>query len=195
MDEVRAHRVWYAIRTITLVPVVCAAMLIALWVSQAEVFAGLGHFLGLMASLVALPLAVYPLKRLARSREGHACRGERFAAIVFAVSGYALACLVNILAGAGKAAWMICLEYMVGGAVIFLFNRLMYVNISGHIAGVAGPVLLMTAFGVPWALPVGIGALALVALACLKTKMHTVWEMLAGCSLAAAVFWPLYVLL
>ena len=187
--------IWYAVRAVTLVPVMCACMLIALWARRPEVFTGTGHLLGLLLGLVLLPLLVYPVQALFPKKAGRDSPSRRILPMAFAVSGYVLACLVNLWAGAGRAAWLICLEYLIGGAVLFLFNKLLHVNISGHAGGVVGPMLLLMADGVSWALPVGLALLLLVGVACLKTEMHTVWQLLAGCLVSIAVFLPLYALL
>ena len=187
-DKKGALRIWYAIRAVTVVPVMCAGMLAALWVHRPEIFTGPGHLLCLALSLVLLPLLVYPILALIPPRADGGSRSRSILPMAFAVSGYALACLVNLLFGAGRDAWLICLEYLAGGAILFLFNKLLHVNVSGHTAGVAGPALLLLANGMPWALPVGILVLAAVGVACLKTEMHTLWQLLAGVGVALAAF-------
>ncbi|MBQ8136992.1 MAG: hypothetical protein IJ174_06120, partial [Clostridia bacterium] len=154
-----------------------------------SVFTGIWHFLGQLFCLFALPMLAYPAQRLLKALHHDAAR--RYVAMVFAVTGYVFSRLFNQLAGAGKEAWLISLEYLLGGAMIFFLNWAAHVSVSGHTCGIAGPVLLMAVNGLAWAWPVGAGILLAVGIASLKTRMHSLLQMFAGCGIPFVVYWPL----
>ncbi|MBR6186577.1 MAG: hypothetical protein IKQ41_09985 [Clostridia bacterium] len=190
-EQKKAPAVWRWIRCLSIAPSAAACALIALWLQKRDFFTGFGHFLGLCVCLVLLPLLCYPLKKLLNSR-GKNGIGQRILAMIFAVSGYAAACVLNAAVGAGKEAWVFCLEFLLGGLFILLFNRILHVAASGHIGGVIGSVLLLAMNGLAWAVPVGAAVSLLVGFASLKTEHHTVLEMLGSCLIPFAVYLPLY---
>lgn len=57
--------------------------------------------------------------------------------MIFAVAGYVLGCLVCLISGAPVSQWIIYLEYLLSGLLIFGCNKLLHRKASGHACGVA----------------------------------------------------------
>ena len=115
--------------------------------------------------------------------------------MIFAVGGYVISVLVNALTHASRAVWFFCLEYLLSGIIIILFNKVFHLKISGHICGVVGPMLLLIQNGLWPAFPIGCIILMLVAIASLKTGRHTVMQMVGGGIAALAAFAALSIMI
>ena len=89
--------------------------------------------------------------------------------------------------------WIICLEYLISGGLILVFNKLLHVKVSAHGCGSAGPIFLLLYFGlfVPAAVMGIVTILAYVA--SVKAKHHTFPQLVGGsaisiCTLFAIAF-------
>ena len=179
---------WKAIRVLTTAPLMAAIALALLRTCREEIFSGEMQFLLLFFCLGLLPLLAYPLQRFFPHFKNQGRSGQRHLAMIFAVGGYLISMLVCVITRASKAVWFFCLEYLLSGLLIFLFNRIFHVKISGHVCGVAGPIMLLAYQGLWYTVPVGCAVLILVMVASLKTKRHTVPEMIGGGFAAMASF-------
>ena len=72
------------------------------------------------------------------------------------------------------------MEYVFGAACIFLFNKVFHIRFSGHACGALAPVALFFYFRLYAAAAVGIVLAVFVFLASIKTKRHTVPQLLGG---------------
>ena len=75
---------------------------------------------------------------------------------------------------------MFCLEYLLCGLGILVFNKVFHLKISGHICGIIGPMVLLVQNNLPAAILVGFIILLLVATASLKINRHTIPQMIGG---------------
>ena len=91
-----------------------------------------------------------------------------------------MCCVLNFIFTASAGAWVIILEYLLSGVAIFVFNKAFKVKISGHACGVLGPVMLLCYFGLYIQALCGALITALVYIASLKTKRHTLPQLIGG---------------
>jgi hypothetical protein len=172
--------IWKAIRIMTAAPILAMASLALLWIHRRNVFSNVLQLWALIACLGLLPLMAYPLQRFIPHFKDQGRIGQRYLAMIFAVGGYILSILVCALSNASRSIWFFCLEYLLSGIIIILFNKAFQLKISGHICGVVGPMLLLIQNGLWPAFPIGCIILVLVAIASLKTNRHTIMQIVGG---------------
>ena len=179
-DAEKKNNVWRMIRIITTAPVLAMAALTVLWIFRREVFSSVWQFGGLIGCLGILPLLAYPLQRFSPRVQNQGRAGQRILAMIYAFCGYVLSCMICILTKASRNIWMFCLEYLLCGLGILVFNKVLHLKISGHICGIIGPMVLLAQNDLPAMIPVGIIILILVAIASLKINRHTILQMVGG---------------
>ena len=184
----RKNDIWKTIRILTAAPILATAALVLLWISRRDVFSGALQFWALIGCLGLLPLMAYPLQKFIPHFKDQGRSGQRHLAMIFAVGGYVFSIIVNAQTHASRPIWFFCLEYLLSGIIIILFNNVFQLKISGHICGVVGPMLLLIQNGLWSAFPIGCIILLLVAFASLKTNRHTVMQMAGGGFAALAAF-------
>ncbi|MBQ8080691.1 MAG: hypothetical protein IJ240_02200 [Clostridia bacterium] len=108
--------------------------------------------------------------------------------MLYALAGYALLVLLNAIFGATRALWLVCLEYLLSGLLILLFNQAFHIRLSGHACGILAPMLLLASQGIGWAIPAGLALLLLAGAASLKMERHTTGQLIGGCIVPAVLF-------
>ena len=174
------HKFYKIVRIITLAPVLAAFSITMIGLFCQGVFPTVWHFGYMLFYLGVLPLLAYPLQSVTPHFKHKGRDGQRTLAMLFAVAGYIFCLVTNIFASATKGMWIICLEYLLSGILILVFNKVLHVKLSAHGCGSAGPIFLLLYFGlyVPAALMAVITAFAYVA--SVKAKHHTVPQLIGG---------------
>ena len=168
------------VRMITLAPVLAAFSISMIGLFCSDVFPTVWHFVYMMLYLGVLPLLAYPLQSVTPHFKDKGRDGQRTLAMLFAVAGYILCLCTNILASASRGMWIICLEYLLSGVLILVFNKGLHIKLSAHGCGSAGPIFLLLYFGlyVPAVLMAALTVFAYVA--SVKAKHHTVPQLIGG---------------
>ena len=168
-----------AIRIITLPPIIAGILVSLLYFLLPGSF-GLMEYILSLVFLVVLPLLGYPLQRFIPGFKDKGRDGQRTLAMLFAVAGYVFCLVTNIFASASRGMWIICLEYLLSGILILVFNKGLRIKLSAHGCGSAGPIFLLLYFGlyVPAALMAVVTVFAYVA--SVKAKHHTVPQLIGG---------------
>ena len=167
------------IRSVTVAPVMAAAMLVVLFLLKLPVGVAPLHLALALLFLTVLPILAYPLQRFIPGYKGKGRDGQRSLAMLFAVGGYILGCIVSFVR---KAPWdvaFIYIAYLLSGVLVTISNKLFKLRASGHACGVTGPIVLLIHFGVPALIP-GVILAAAVWWASLKMKRHTVTQLVGG---------------
>ena len=186
-------KIYTLIRRITLAPVLASFSLIMMAILRTDIFTSPLHFIYMLSFLGILPLFAYPLQKYTPHFKDKGRDGQRTLAMIFAVSGYFCCLFCNLIFGASEGMWIICLEYLISGGLILVFNKLLHVKVSAHGCGSAGPIFLLLYFGlfVPAAVMGIVTILAYVA--SVKAKHHTFPQLVGGsaisiCTLFAIAF-------
>ncbi len=169
----------YAVRVITVAPIMALVMLLVLYFREPDFFGGLIEFLLSALFLVVLPLLAYPLQPLIKQFKYKGREGQRTLALIFAVAGYFLGCLFAAVLGAPQNVWFIYLSYMLSGSFVALFNKVFRFRASGHACGISGPYMLLVYFGQPIGY-IGFAVLLLVWAVSLYMKRHTTAQFIVG---------------
>lgn len=113
--------------------------------------------------------------------------------MIFSVCGYLLGLVTAFATQAPLALCVIYLEYLLCGIAMLIFNKGFHLRASGHACGIVAPVLLLVYFKLY--LPAAIGALLIlpVWVSSVKTKRHTVRQLMGGGLIAAACLLLLHV--
>lgn len=179
-DGGAADRVFTAVRKLTVAPVLALLMLAALGALRPGVFGTAAAFCCAVAFLCVLPLLAYPLQRFFPRFRDKGREGQRTLAMLFAVAGYILGLLTGLIMGAPAGLMTIYAEYLLSGALIVVFNKLLRVRLSGHACGVSAPILLLARFDLWYTVPVGCVLTVLVYIASIRTGRHSLSQLMGG---------------
>jgi hypothetical protein len=168
------------IRTVTIAPVLAAVMLIIVWCYKPDVFKTSAALIYSLLFLTVLPTLSYPLQKYIPKYKAKGREGQRGLAMIFAVAGYILGCVVNAIFNSTTALWVIYLEYLLSGIFIFILNKLCHIKVSGHACGVVGPAVLLHYLGIYWTMIPCAIIIVIVYAASLYTKRHTIGQLIGG---------------
>lgn len=172
--------IYLTIRKITVAPIMAAVMLVILMFFTPEVFQSTLTFLLSILFLGLLPILAYPMQKYIPSYKDKGREGQRNLAIIFAVAGYVLGIIAGLLTHAPKETIIIYLEYLLSGIFIFIFNKLFHIKISGHACGIFAPIVLFIYFRLYVCAAIGCIIAIFVYVASLKTKRHTLPQLIGG---------------
>lgn len=181
------ENIYSIIRKITVAPILAAVMLITVWFSYSAVFGSPAAFAYSLLFLTVLPVMAYPMQKYIPGFKDRGREGQRSLAMIFAVAGYVLGCIANLFFRSAKGVWVVYLEYLLSGILIFLFNKILHVKLSGHACGVIGPMMLLLYFKIYPAAVLSLAVAVLVYLSSLKTKRHTARQLAGGSAVPVAV--------
>ena len=171
-------------RIITLAPVLALFSLSMIFLFCKGIFPSFWHLTYMAMFLGALPLLAYPLQRFTPHFKHRGRDGQRTLAMIFAVSGYILSLAANIVFSASVGMWVICLEYLISGALILIFNKVFHIKVSAHGCGSAGPCFLLLYFGL-WVPAIIMGVITFFAyFSSVKAKHHTFPQLLGGSAIS-----------
>lgn len=175
------------IRIITLAPILASFSLIMILIFCSGVFPTAGHFIYMLLLLGILPLLAYPLQPFTPHFKNKGRDGQRTLAMIFAVLGYIFCLIINFFSSPSKGMWIICLEYLISGILILVFNKCFHIKISAHGCGSAGPIFLLLYFGLT--VPAIIMAIITVFayIASVKAKHHTFPQLIGGSAVSILV--------
>ncbi|MGN0407186.1 MAG: hypothetical protein ACI4EJ_02905 [Bacteroides sp.] len=111
--------------------------------------------------------------------------GQRSLAMIFSVVGYLLGTFIVFITKASSDLCVVYLEYLLSGILMLVFNKIFHLKASGHACGIVGPAVLFVYFNM--FIPAVIGGLLIipVLISSLKTKRHTMPQLLGGCMISA----------
>ena len=175
------------VRMITLAPVLAAFSILMIGLFCPEVFPSVWHFGYMFLYLGILPLLAYPLQSVTPHFKDRGRDGQRTLAMIYAVAGYIFCLITNLLASATEGMWIICLEYLLSGILILVFNKGLHIKLSAHGCGSAGPIFLLLYFGlyIPAILMSVVTVFAYVA--SVKAKHHTVPQLIGGSAVSISL--------
>ena len=178
------------IRKLTVPPVFAALMLIITYVAHPEYYGSFWHFAAGIVFLAVLPVLAYPLQKYIPKFRSKGREGQRTIAMLFSAAGYFLGTGISFLYNSPIQLKIIYLEYLLCGILILLFNKLLRLRASGHACGIVGPVLLLAYLKLYIPAIIGTVLIIPVFVSSVKTKRHTVFQLIAGSiiPIAALIF-------
>ena len=181
------------IRVITTPPIAAFVLLTLIFILSPASLSGTAHYIFALIFYTLLPILPYAFTRTVPRLKKGGRKIERKAAIIFSVTGYVLAVIYYAVFSGSRTEWVICLTYLISGVVIALCSALHF-KASGHTCGIAGPVCCLAfVLGPVWC--VGFAVLIPVIWASLKTKRHTLSQLIAGSFIPVAINCALWLLI
>lgn len=174
------NKIYLNIRKITIAPFMAALMLTAFHFFTPEIFQSAVIYIFSLLFLVILPILAYPMQKYIPVYKNKERDGQRILAMIFAVVGYILGITVGLFFHAPKETILIYLEYLLSGMFIFLFNKYFHIKISGHACGIFAPIVLFIYFRLYICAGIGIIVAFLVYISSIKTKRHTLPQLIGG---------------
>lgn len=182
------------IRICSIAPFMACVMLSTLFFRNSDIFGSTLNFLLAILFLTILPVLAYPLQPIIPHFKNRGRDGQRELAMVFAVCGYIMGCVICFISNSTTSLWIIYLEYLFSGLCILICNKLFHLKASGHACGVVGPICLLCYFRVP-VLITGLLITLMVYWASLKMGRHTFPQLLGGSLIPIAVILFLQIVL
>ncbi|MGN0364749.1 MAG: hypothetical protein ACI4E5_02265 [Suilimivivens sp.] len=179
------EKIFYFIRKITVPPVFAIAFLIVIYFMESAIFTSVWQLIGGIIFLGILPISGYPLQKYIPYFKEKGREGQRSLAMIFCVTGYLIGTFIVFATKASSELCIIYLEYLLSGIIMIVFNKGFHLRASGHACGIVAPVLLFIYFNM--FIPAVIGGLFVipVLISSLKTKRHTMPQLLGGCMISA----------
>ena len=174
-------------RKITVPPVFAALLLITVYIAFPDGIGTAWHLLGAIFFLAVLPLLAYPLQKYIPKFRDRGREGQRSLAMLFSFSGYAVGTIVAYIASAPARLKMIYLEYLLCGIAMLVINKAFHLKASGHACGIVGPVAMLCFFGLLIPAVIGTAIIVPVFLSSIKTKQHTLPQLMGGSAIPIAV--------
>lgn len=168
------------IRVITVAPLLALAMVLIIAWSCEGIFLSRWHMIYSLFFLGILPLLAYPLQKFIPVYKDKGREGQRNLAIIFAAVGFTLGCIISFILPASDGLRIIFLEYFCGSFFVLVFNKVFHIRLSGHACGALAPVALFLYFRLYAPAVVGTVLAALVFVASIKTKRHTLFQLMGG---------------
>jgi hypothetical protein len=180
-------KVFKIIRRFTVPPVFATALLIIVYITHTNYFGSIWHLFGALFFLAALPTLAYPLQRFIPKYKDRGREGQRSLAMIFSFMGYLLGTLTAFIFSAPIELKIIYTEYLLCGIGMILLNKVFKIKASGHACGIVGPVIIFIYFGLYIPAIVGTALILPVYISSVRTKQHTLPQLLGGSAIPAVV--------
>ena len=126
--EKSVNKIHKIIRILTVAPFMAIVTLSLLLIFKAEIYPNIWYYLLSLFFLGFLPLLAYPLQKFIPFFKNEGRNGQRNLAIIFAVAGYILGCIIGLFASYTKGLWLIYLEYLLSGLGIAIVNQFFHLK-------------------------------------------------------------------
>lgn len=179
------EKIFYFIRKITVPPIFAIAFLLVIYSMQPAIFTSVWQLIGGIIFLGILPILGYPLQKYIPYFKMKGREGQRSLAMIFSVAGYLLGTVIVFITKSSSELCIIYLEYLLSGITMIVFNKGFHLRASGHACGIVAPALLFLYFNMFIAAVIGGLFVIPVLISSLKTKRHTMPQLLGGCMISA----------
>lgn len=176
-------------------PIFAAALLIILYLSHPNYFGSCWQFIGGLIFLMILPILAYPLQKYIPHYKGKGRDGQRSLAMLFSGIGYLFGTIVAYATAAPSELKTVYLVYLLCGLILTVFNKVFKLKASGHACGVVGPVLILAYFKLY--IPAVLGSILLIPvyISSVKTKRHTVLQLIGGSAIPFAALFIIHLIM
>lgn len=168
------------IRVITIPPIMAIVFLISLFLFKETMFNNLYELFISIFTIAIIPVLAYPIQNRFNVFKGKCQRtNQRNLAVIFSVIGYSLGLLCALITKAPGEQLIVYITYLFSGLLIFIGTFILKIKFSGHMAGISGPVISLAYFLNYYLLFLYV-LLMIVFWASIRTKRHTIVELLTG---------------
>ncbi len=189
------NKVSLAIRKITVPSVFAALLLTTIYIVYPEYFGSVWQLIAGLLFLTILPVTAYPLQKYIPKYADRGREGQRGLAMLFSALGYLLGAGTAFLTAAPVQLKLVYTEYLFCGIAMLVFNKIFKMKASGHACGIVGPVLLLVYFRLFIPALVGVVMITPVFVSSIRTKQHTVPQLIGGSIIPAVMLMIVHILL
>ena len=179
------EKTFRVLRVVTVPPVFAAAFLLTVYFLQPDWRMSILQLLCGIIFLGVLPVSGYGLQKYIPYFREKGREGQRSLAMICSAAGYLLGLVIALATRAPDALVAVYLEYLLCGIAMLIFNKGFHLRASGHACGIVAPVLLLVYFKLY--VPAAVGGLFMipVLVSSVKTKRHTLQQLIGGGLIAA----------
>ena len=154
-------------------------MLSILYYAKDSVYGTIMNYLLALLFLVFFPALAYPLQPFFPYFKEKGRSGQRQLAIWMSAIGYLLGTIISVLNYTTADLKKIYLIYLFSGILIFILNKIMKINASGHACGIVGPIICLF-YSFRWPALIGLLILPITYIVSIELKRHTFRELVLG---------------
>lgn len=181
------NRMSHIIRKLTIPPVFVALLLIIMYAVYPDYFGNVWQLAWAIIFLAVFPALAYPLQKYIPHFKNKGRDGQRSLAMIFSAIGYVLGTGMAYILSVSTEIKIVYLEYLFCGIAMLVFNKGFKLKASGHACGIVGPVLLLGYFRLYIAALIGALLIIPVYISSIRTKRHTVSQLIGGTFIVAAM--------
>ena len=174
------------VRRFTVPPVFAILLMTAVYITHPEYIGAFWQLPVSILFLAVLPTLAYPLQRFIPHFKDGGRKAQRTLAMIFSFLGYLGGTVLSFITAAPAKLKLIFFEYLLCGILMIVLNKLLHIKASGHACGVVGPVLMLFYLGIIVPAVICAALVIPVYVSSVKTKQHTVCQLVVG-SLIPAV--------
>lgn len=170
------------VRTVTVPPIMALTLMVVLFAVNGGIFHNsVWELLMSILFLVLIPITAYPLQPLIPKYKDKGREGQRNLAFILTLGGYTAALIYMFVVNVSKYLALIYYTYVLSVLVLLFFNKVIKFRSSGHVCGIAGP-LIIAVYLIGWkAIAPCCILFALICWASLRLKRHSPIELVGGC--------------
>ena len=171
-------------RIITVAPILAFILVTVLYLTK---YFSLVNYIVAITFLVIFPLLAYPVQSKFKIIKGNNREAERKLAIIFSVIGYVFGFLFSLIFSANIIEKAVYLTYLLSVVFIFIFTYILKENVSGHMCGVTGPIMVIVYIFGPIYFSL-LSILILVVLSSMYLKRHSLSQLIIGSIIPVIAF-------
>ena len=192
--ETRGVRYWvaYAIRVISIPPVMVSLLVLVLALFAPGFFSSKHDIFAMLLCLALIPLAAYPMSWAIPAVRRKGREGQRNLAFCLTAVGYVLGWLYARFISLNRHQIFVYTIYLLSLLLLLLWNKVFHLRASGHGCSVTGPTVLSGYYLGLAGIIVGAACYLSIFWASVTTKRHKWDEFLGGsvlCGFACILAW------
>ena len=168
------------IRTVTVPPVLVAALVFILAALRSDVFQNRLQMLICIICLAIIPVLAYPLQPLIPSMRSLGREGQRKLAFILSLAGYTAGMAIGFITHVSDSLQFIYDTYFLSVMILVVFNKLMHLRASGHACSITGPLIFLVYFIGPAAVLPCVIIFLLIIWSSIVLKRHTPRDLALG---------------
>lgn len=177
------------VRIITVAPVPALILFTILYLSAQKI--NRTEYICALLTISLMPTLAYPLQKILPPWKHRGREGQRTLAMIMSTLGYITATASALILGFGADVTRVFITYLLSGAALLVFNKLLHIKASGHACGLAGPMGVMVYYTGPMGLIIGTVVFALVVWSSLRLRSHTAPQLIIGAAVPNVIYYTI----
>ena len=183
-----ADKIAKIIRVITLPPILFTSMSLILYFVNTDVF---NSYIELIVAILLLgicPILAYPIQLCIPALKKGGRKSQRTLAFIFSLIGYTAGLFYGIFGNVLPKLKFVFILYFVAAVILAFVNKVIKIKASGHACSSVAPCLILTYLCKWYCIFPCLAVIALSVWASIRTKRHTIFELLLGAIVSVIAF-------